>query len=122
MNKPPKDLQATWDQKLKDSGFVDAEDRKTGKLKMWHSQAFRQRTTPVTFAAKKAYFEKASRFLHTYEFESLEESLVWIMHADGRYIREIAAALKLAGYETNKDRVNKMIRRLANVMRYTAWE
>lgn len=115
-------LQAEWDKKLADSGFVDVEDRRASGdlLKAWHGKYFQVRYTPDQFVAKREYYELATSFLNEFFFseETLgyfgiidQDKRVWSLHADGKSIREIAALLR-----TSKWRIEKTIATLTERM------
>ncbi len=91
-----KKLQALWDKKLADSGFVDAESR-NGSLKDYHS--FRLQKTdrscldPVSLEAKESYYRFAGQFLHSHTFGSEVERTIWTLHGEGLSVRNIGKHL-----------------------------
>lgn len=131
MSKPDnpnlKALKKVWYQKLKESGFEDIEDVHSPReyLKTWHSHYFENRYTPETFASKAEYYQRAARFLYEYHFEWFEGSTlvnhyereIWRMHSEGMSFREIANNLIMRGISTNKDKVNKVVVKLIDIMR-----
>lgn len=108
-----KRLQREWDQKLKDSGFEEIEDRESPRefLKRWHGSYFRSTWSE----AREAYFQKASSFLNWYGFSSILERAVWQKHSEGRTLREIEKET-VAGRRISKDRAHKIIRALQEIM------
>lgn len=125
MNKSQlKDLQKLWYQKLKASGFEDIEDTESPReyLKTWHSCYFLHRHEPETFQLQQEYYRRASHFLHDHSFQTPSERLIWQYHTDGMSQRDIAETLKSKGLKVNsisvnKDDVNKVICKLAKVMK-----
>lgn len=113
--KPPKELQAKWDKILRDSGFVDIEDRSSSRemLKSWHSTLFIHRFDKDRFEARQTYFHLATQFLYAYEFESELDEEIWRLHSDGLSLREIA---KQTG-KVSKDGAQKIIHRLQRAMK-----
>lgn len=112
---PPKSLVAEWDSILKKDGFVDIEDRDSPNewLKTWHSQIFANRYNQELFHARQHYFEMATHFLHSYEFDSELEREVWFLHSEGKSLREIARATG----KVSKDGALKIIHRLTRAMK-----
>lgn len=89
-----KALQAKWDQKLAKSGFDDIEQR-DGNLKQWHAHLFhtRARAHEVERQGKEEYFRYATQFLHTYDFETKADKIIWENHSEGKTAPEIAKIL-----------------------------
>lgn len=110
LKKPPKSLQDEWDQKLRDSGFEDIEDRHSPRemLKTWHSTQFARRFNKERFDARRDYFDRATHFLHSHPFRSVLEKTIWELHSEGKSLREIA---KETG-KVSKDGALKVIRAL----------
>jgi len=126
MNNKKKNLKkliAEWDKKLKLSGFVDIEDRKTGLLKKcggdasWDPDWFDDLSSDFhawegktvdgikmgskgysTFVWKQSqaeYYRLVSIYLHDKEFKTPREKQIWGYHAEGISHREIARKLSL---------------------------
>ena len=110
-----KKLASVWNKKLKDSGFVDIED-KNGRLKLWTSHYFRTRYTPSSFAARQEYYRMAGQFLHTHVFDSPAEKELWRLHSDGLAAITIYRQLKKRRLFIARDAVHKTIHALAKVM------
>lgn len=107
-----KSLQREWDERLRASGFDDAE-QSDGHLKIWHSQFFSVRyfrynmTWPeslvknnansIVFQAKHDYYLCAERLLTTYNFESDLAKKVWELHQDGVAMHNIVKTLRNKG-------------------------
>lgn len=108
-----KQLQKIWYQKLKDSGFNDAEDttNEDGYMLVWHSSYFYSRYTPETYKEKQDYYRLASSFTSLYEFISQQERDIWNLHAEGQSLRTIAAHSNLSVYQ-----VYKIIKKLTTIM------
>lgn len=111
-----KQLIQQWDQKLKQSGFVDIEDRKTGLLNTWSGKIFYgssiikddnfvdkinkiNRTygyNSLTYKESEAeYFRLASHCLHEREFKSVRHRLIWQLHSEGLSYQKIAQELNI---------------------------
>lgn len=112
---PPRSLVIEWDQKLRESGFIDIEDRDSPRemLKSWHSTLFIHRFDQERFSARQQYFELVTQFLHSYEFDSELEREIWFLHSEGKSLREIA---KITG-QVSKDGALKIIRKLLRAMK-----
>lgn len=87
-------LLAEWNERLKESGFQDAENEK-GVLKLYHSTQFRRARTLNLIHQKKAYFELATDFLNSHEFQTGIDREIWARHSDGAAVREIAKAMNI---------------------------
>ena len=116
-------LIAEWDRKLKASGFIDIEDRKTGLLKkcggdeLWEPSSFENFNTSweeqeeksyknlrfsgkgySTFVWKQSqaeYYRLASIMCHDGVFKTEREKEIWILHAEGCSYREISKKINL---------------------------
>lgn len=90
-------LQKEWYQKLKESGFKDAEQESAQNaepyLKEWHSCYFSERHHPTVFQIKHEYFYRAEQFLNDHNFSSETEREIWRLHSEGVSYREIAKRL-----------------------------
>lgn len=113
--KPPKSLVTEWDQRLKESGFQDIEDRDSPRemLKSWHSTLFIHRYDKERFSARQQYFELATQFLNAHEFNSDLEREVWFLHSEGKSLREIANETG----KVSKDGALKIIKSLRKAMK-----
>lgn len=112
--KPPKNLIAQWDKKLKESGFHDIESRATGQLTDWHHWYFQERYTIEEYAAKARYYELATQLLYEYPFVNNRERKIWEMHANGAVIHDIAKAVGLS-YQP----VHRIVARIAACIKYS---
>lgn len=108
-------LKALWYQKLKDSGFDDAENEK-GYLKDWPTQRLRRDYTPERFREKQEYYRLACQFLHEHSFDSAFEKTVWELHALGLSIRDIVFDLKDETNHVNKDNIQKITRKYGQII------
>lgn len=125
MNNNKKNLQkliAEWDKKLKESGFIDIEDRKTGFLKkcggdeIWDASVFENISTEFVdglYRGKKNYFDNkgystfvwkqsqaeyyriASIMCHDGVFKTEREKQIWELHAEGLSYRQISKRIRL---------------------------
>ncbi len=108
-------LQKKWYEKIaKDKSYKDIEQL-DGNLKVW-SSLFVGQYNATLFEAKEQYYRLAGQFLHSHTFKDENEKLTWKLHSDGVCVRQIAAELIDRGQHTNKDAVNKVVRRLAKAM------
>ena len=99
MTKPSKALQAKWNKKLADSGFVDIEEPNSPLewLKRWDSNYFARRTAwrgPERMAAQADYYHQCFQFLHNHQFDVELERKIWAMHADGISAAQIKRKLR----------------------------
>lgn len=80
-----KALQAEWDKKLEDSGFVDIENREHGSLKSYHSMTFFNSSNrhQVRQQNKQEYYRQAGQFLYSHTFETADEYNLWKLHCEG---------------------------------------
>lgn len=114
-----RNLQREWDKKLKDSGFKDIEDRESPRemLKSWHSTMFVHRFDEGRFTARQKYYELATQFLTSHNFQSEVDREVWRLHTEGESLRKIAMELTAQGTTMSKDGAMKIVRTLLRVMK-----
>ena len=107
-------LDKKWKEKLKTKGFKDIE-KNENTLNLYESAYFSdsRRITAEVVQAKQAYYQIAGHFLNDYDFKSAFDRKVWAMHAEGKGIRDIAAAIKRPGL---KDKIHLTIQRLEKEM------
>lgn len=84
-------IQAEWDKKLKESGFVDQEQR-DGRLKSWSNKY--KTGDPVRYQAKEEYYRAAGQFLYDHKFERPVERRIWELHSQGMARLNIVKALR----------------------------
>jgi len=115
MKKPNKKLQAEWDRKLAESGFVDAEARCGDEmiLKRYDSNYFTHKSHGWrgfdVHAAHAQYFADARHQMWRFKFNNKYDKTIWWLHANGLYNREIA---RIVGKSKDKIRLDlKRIRR-----------
>ncbi len=89
MQKPSKQLQDKWKQKLKDSGFEDIE-QEDGNLVSWHSMYYMLRYTSAEFAEKQEYYRLARHYLEAWPFDTDRQRRVWELMELGKTYGEIA--------------------------------
>lgn len=111
-------LKTEWNQKLKESGFEDAEDFNLPDpaLKVWHSFRFFKSDTDQyikTVKQREDYFSLASGLLFNgFPFETDVSRRVWELHCQGLSIRKIERILRhqLIGYKgCRRDRIHHVI-------------
>lgn len=110
----PKDLKALqkiWYEKLKKSGFKDAE-RPDGRFHLCAS-SLPSRYNSTFFAAREEYFRLAGQLLHEYPFESTSQMLVWRLHSEGLSIREIVKELRKYKVYMKRFVVHKTVKTIA---------
>lgn len=104
-----KALNKKWKKKLEKSGFEDAEqdinpklcaqsnikEHEISKLKAWTTSLFKGRYSEVGYKAKEAYYQLAGQFLHSYDFETKKEQVVWMHHSNGLSYDKIVSATKI---------------------------
>lgn len=92
---PFQQLRAIWDEKLKDSGFEDIEEKNTpnSRLIRWHSHHY-ARINEDKINATIAYYNKAVDLLHTYKFENPTHKRIWELHSEGFPKRKIAKLIE----------------------------
>jgi len=114
-----KKLIKEWDRKLKDSGFVDIENRKTGMLITWagsiscddkHAmqKANYGYTSLVWKESQAEYYRIASQCLHDRDFRNELEREIWELHVDGHSYKEISKKINVT-----LDKARRTIERLA---------
>lgn len=92
-------LEATWYNKLKESGFEDIEDTRypDRPLKDYHDGYFRERYDPVRFEAKQTYYQRAAQYLEAVYGDRHQdpkpESSIWELHSQGLSVRKIGEQL-----------------------------
>lgn len=95
-------LQAEWYSKLTATGFKDAEDG-SDRLKAWDSYRMPKHSNLDV----RQYFLDATQFMHEYSFANPRERIIWQLHSEGLYLREVAKAVG-----SNKDTVAKVIKNI----------
>lgn len=117
MKKPSKVLQAQWDKKLKEDGFVDIETRYGDEilLKRYDSNYFTHKSHGWRGAdnhqAHAQYFREARHKMWTFKFRDEHDKTVWWLHANGLYNREIARIVK-----KSKDKIRLDLKRIRREM------
>jgi len=104
-----KALQTYWYQVLEASGFQDIE-LPSGALRETD-----HRTVARALADQKQreeYRNRASDFLHTFNFQSETEQTIWELHVDGVSVREIAIEI---------DRSKSSVQRTITFLRKAAY-
>ena len=104
-SEPPNELQKEWNQKLKDSGFVDIEEN-------WqsHAEYFRNKAHKSVLGYED-YYHKAQEFLRLYDFDSRLDLTIWTLHSEGKTVREIENQTQVT-----KSTAHRIIMRLKTIM------
>lgn len=107
-------LQREWYEKLKDSGFEDAEFlTRTGNLILSPSADTRHRSVAkqdlASLLGREEYYENLSRM--SCSVEDPEESWVLFLRSEGLGFKEIEVAMKELGYKMNRVKAWKIIRK-----------
>jgi hypothetical protein len=89
-------LQKLWYAILRRDGFEDCETLINDQmyLKRFHSRIFNE-VEPDRFAAKQLYFQLAGQFLHSHDFRSDNERLVWSLHCEGFSVARIRKLVRM---------------------------
>lgn len=107
-----KQLSKNWDQRLKDSGFIDSE------LEIKGDRVLKQRATNVYRQASQ--LERESRFeyysflgylSHNTLFPNDLEKYVMVRHSEGATIKEIVHEISLRGISRDRKTIRYIIRR-----------
>ncbi len=106
-----KKLTAVWRKKLKQSGFVDAENA-NGQLNSYDSFRFNHERTGWDFEAKAEYFRRCEQFLNNYEFKTKQDLKIWTMHSEAISARKISLAMRLG-----RAKVLEILKRLDTEMK-----
>lgn len=114
-----------WDKRLKESGFDDIENRKTGKLRKFGGDVYfghlsdigassdkkislnkkhlnRRYTTLVWKESQAEYFRIASQCLHERDFKTVLDRIIWQLHAEGLSYQEISKELNVTLDKTRR--------------------
>jgi len=105
-----------WNQKLRDDGFVDAEDFSLPDpaLKSWHSLKWENESAQKREHEAKTYYALATELLHNgFAFKNDLFRRTWELHCQGMSERKIARVLRwqLIGYKgRGKTNIHDVIR------------
>jgi len=110
-----KNLRSKWAKKLEKSGFDDAE-QEDGNLKDWSAGFLRKRISSLYNESKQEYYRLAGQFLHEHKFEDKLERRIWELHQEGKSLNYILAYLKKKKVKTYRQKIHKVIQKLAAVM------
>lgn len=112
-----KALQTKWEEKLRDSGFVDIETRPFGRgqhrhaLKQRADNCYRTRCHAI-IEAKQRYYELLCQGYHQERgFRDSAEKIVMLLRSRGINIKVICRGLRAVRERNNHDTVRKIIRR-----------
>lgn len=91
------ELKAYWYDKLKDSGFVDAEvDEYTLKTFGSAARIADRHREPVLWQAKQEYYYLANQFLNEHKFKSKLDKIIWTYYSEAISVRDISDILRKA--------------------------
>ena len=129
-----KALKDKWYAKLKKEGFNDIESDEDN-LKRWDHMYFVARHTNfetksnpklggaststwsgLAFTSRQEYFQLAGVFLYEHQFETETDRLVWELHYSGETAVGVYRALKKKNKKIGLGSVQKVIKRLSEVM------
>ncbi len=102
-----KELQKEWENKLRESGFVDVEDDR-GKLRQNASNSYRT-TNHTLINAKLRYYELLGHWNHEKDFRDHVERLVMERRANGVMIKDICKELEGMGERCHRETVRWII-------------
>ncbi len=107
-----KALQKAWYQRLKDSGFQDAEEMIGEELKLKQRAACNvyQGADKLTRETKETYFRFVSQMVQETEFKREVDRLIMTRHAEGMKIKRICEELRRAGLARGRQTVRHRIR------------
>lgn len=103
-------LKLEWYRKLAASGFEDIE-LPSGSLKEW-SQTRVNEEDLVRLEAKGVYYGRAKDVLRTYPFRTMIDQTLWFYFSEGMGCRKISWILAEHGIRMNKDKIQKILKRL----------
>lgn len=107
-----RELYKTWNEKLKESEFEDAEiDLKGDRaLKQKAANSYRQ-ATELERDTRFEYFRILGSLANHSEFKCELHKTIMLKHADGSTIKEIVEAIRLEGITKDRKTVGYIIRR-----------
>ena len=108
-------LEGIWNEKLKESGFEDAETS-SRRLKKWSSRFYSNVPHSIIWANKFEYFRIAEFFLNEHKFKDEREKIIWAYHTNGVGVREIVETLEKVGIKTSRDTVSRTILALRKLL------
>lgn len=113
LNEPFKQLKTIWDQKLKESGFVDIENTNHPEVPLndWHTLKRKLKDiTPDQIEATQEYYTKALHLLSSYEFENETHRSIWVLHTAGKSKRKIEKAIKDLSPSYKREQIANIIK------------
>lgn len=112
-----KELQATWYNRLKESGFEDIE--KKNYMKWTTSQTLARssnRNREVFFKSIEHYYRLAGYFRYDHIFTNKIDQFIWSLHSEGKTMREIVRVLKTVSTPKALTQVKDTIHKLRAIM------
>lgn len=102
-----KELQRKWNEKLRDSGFIDAE--RDGKLIQNSANSYRTQIREV-IENKQRYFELLGQWYHEEMFTNSVHNFVMRRRSEGISQKQISRELRDIGEINSHETVRKIIR------------
>lgn len=102
-----KSLQKVWEQKLRDSGFKDAEA--DGKLRQNAANSYRTKELAV-IESKQSYYEVLGQKYHEEQFKDQVDAYVIERRSQGVSLIQIRQELKSQGKKNGRETIRKIIR------------
>jgi hypothetical protein len=105
-----KEIQAKWEKKLKESGFIDAEEGENSfYLKQYTSNVYRTKDTSL-IEARQTYFELLCQHYSAERFNDIVAAIIMRMRCDGVETKEISRKLKAIGVRSSTETIRKIRR------------
>lgn len=101
-----KELQKEWEDRLKESGFIDAEAK--GNLRQNALNAYRTQIHTV-IENKRRYYELLGHYYHEEDFSCPVEKYVMERYASGISRPQIRKELKAAGKKNGRETIGKIV-------------
>jgi len=117
-----KKLQQKWYEKLKKSGFDDAE-RVVGdelKLKQRATNAYVQ-APRVVRQAKLDYYRALCEYVHREKFKNEADELIMLRRSEGITIKQISKELKKLGFKHHRQTIRYVIRKYEHRWNIKKW-
>lgn len=107
-----KALQAQWYERLRDSGFSDAEEIVGDDLRLRQNSDAHRRylRDSVRVDCKADYYYVVSQHVHETEFDTEIDEIILTLYADGKNAKEICAELRIRGKCRNRNTIRYRIR------------
>lgn len=106
-----RELKKEWEEKLKNSDFVDAESN--GTLRQNAANSYRT-VDPVTIENKRRYYELLGHWYHEETFEDAVADYIMKRRCEGVNIKQIGLELKEKKHKNSRETIRKIIRYFEN--------